>query len=63
MVSRDEALKQLDSLANDNNLPEVLQENNINAEPLLFKEAQINYSKRRKALQRQIVVDNLHFCT
>lgn len=63
MVSRDEAIKMLETLATADNLPEVLQENTIMAEPLLFKEAQIAYSKRRRTLQRQIVIDNLHFAT
>lgn len=39
MVSRDEAIKMLDTLATAENLPEVLLENTIQAEPLLFKEA------------------------
>ena len=52
MISREEALKSLEKLSKDDNLPEVLKENLIQAEPLLFKEAQINYSKRRKAIQR-----------
>ena len=49
-MSRDEAIKMLDTLATAENLPEVLLENTIQAEPLLFKEAQIAYSKRRRTL-------------
>ena len=63
MISREDALKSLESLTKNNNLPESLLENKIKAEPLLFREAQLNYTKHRRALQRQIVVDNLHFCT
>ena len=50
MISRDEALKQLDNTSMDDSLPEVLQKNNINAEPILFKEAQVNYAKRRRTI-------------
>ena len=65
MVSREDALKVLMETQGEkqDNLPESLQENTIKAEPLLFKEAQVNYAKRRKAIQRQIVIDNFHFCT
>ena len=54
-------MKTLSKLSNDDNLPPVLVENTIQAEPLLFREAQLNYSKRRRTIQRQIVIDNLHF--
>ena len=56
-------MKQLTKLSNDDNLPQALMQNTIQAEPLLFREAQLNYSKRRRTIQRQIVIDNLHFCT
>lgn len=62
MISRTEALRELMKQKVDENLPEVLRENKLKADPLLFKECQANYQKRRKVLQRQIVVDNLHFC-
>ena len=39
MISREDALKSLETLSKDESLPQVLQENKIKAEPLLFKEA------------------------
>ena len=33
----------------------------MNADKLLFKEAQFLYSQRMVTLQKQVVIDNLHY--
>ena len=38
-----------------------MQENTIKADKLLFKEAQYLYSQRLVTLQKQVVIDNLHY--
>ena len=54
MISREDAMKTLSKakLSDHENLPEALLENTIQAEPLLFREAQLNYSRRRRTIQR-----------
>ena len=64
MITREDALEQFnDALIDYASLPEVLQKNNIKADHLLFKEAQVQYLKRKKELEKQIVIDNVHFVT
>ena len=42
-------------------LPYCLRENYMDADRLLFREAQFSYSKRKTTLQKQIVIDNLQY--
>ena len=63
MIRREDALKQLALLQDDNHLPASLQENKMRADYLLFKEAQVNYMQRRRQMMKQIIFDNVHYCT
>ena len=42
-------MNQLSLLANNDNLPDSLKENRMQADRLLFQEAQVNYMQRKKA--------------
>ena len=64
VITREDAIAQFDHASIDfSSLPNVLKENNIKADHLLFKEAQVQYLKRKKELEKQIVIDNVHFVT
>ena len=64
MISRNDAMDFMSELITDFELlPTVLQENKLKADHLLFKEAQHEYIKRKKELEKQIIIDNVHFVT
>ena len=64
MITRDDALQFMSEVeTNFGSLPDVLKNNNLKADHLLFKEAQQAYSKRKQELEKQIVIDNVHFAT
>ena len=65
MIQREDTLKQLALIEERGiqRLPESLQKNKLRADKSLFKEAQINYKNRRKQMMKQIIVDNVHYCT
>ena len=59
MITRDEQLGKIN--VEKERLPKCLRKNKMNADELLFKEAQFTHAQRKANLQRQIVVDNLQF--
>ena len=59
-ITKDQAIKKI-NLKNKVALPVCLTDNKIKADKLLYKEAQYFYSQRKVSLQRQIVIDNLHY--
>ena len=59
MITRDEQLGKIN--VEKERLPKCLRKNKMNADELLFKEAQFTHAQRKANLQRQMVVDNLQF--